>query len=160
MMARSIGLDVGNRRIGVAVSDGAKIIARPLEVIDRKECDAVERIATLTREQQADEIVVGYPYNVDGSSGEQAQRVEQFAESLRPRAGVPLRFYDERYSTSDAQGIIAARKRKAPPSSDDAIAAAVVLQRYLDERANLRQAAEGWPGETSDDEGTIENLAA
>lgn len=132
-MARSIGLDVGNRRIGVAVSDTLKVIARPVEVIDRRQQDPLARIAQHVREQQADEIVVGYPWNMDGTAGDQARRVEQFTEALRARVGVPVRFYDERNSTGEARELLSAKKRQGAGQHDDAIAAAVILQRYLDE---------------------------
>jgi putative Holliday junction resolvase len=133
-MARSLGLDVGNRRIGVAVSDTSKTIARPVGVIDRKREDALNRIAQHVRDQQPDEIIVGYPWNADGTAGEQARTVEQFTALLRSRVNVAIRFYDERFSTSEAQGILGAKKRKQQTEHDDAIAAAVILQRYLDER--------------------------
>lgn len=133
-MARSIGLDIGARRIGVAVSDSAKIIARPVEIIDRRRANPLTRIAELIAEFEADEVIVGFPYNADGSTGEQALRVRQFAETLRARLNVPLHFCDERFSTGDARDIISARRRKARATADDHIAAAVILQRYLDER--------------------------
>ncbi len=133
-MARSIGLDIGGRRIGVAVSDSSKIIARPVEIIDRRRVNPLTRIAELIAEFEADEVIVGFPYNADGTVGEQAAQVQQFAEALRACVTVPLRFFDERFSTSDAQEIIGARRRKDHTIADDDIAAAVVLQRYLDER--------------------------
>lgn len=149
-MARSIGLDIGARRIGVAVSDSAKIVARPVEIIDRRRANPLTRIAALIDEFQADEIVVGYPYNADGTVGAQAAQVQQFAEALRARVAVPLRYYDERFSTSDAQEIISARRRKDHTTADDDIAAAVILQRYLDER--IEQAAGANDADTNDDE--------
>ena len=132
-MARSFGLDVGNRRIGVAMSDTSKIIARPVEIIDRRKQNALKRIAELVLEYQPDEIIVGYPWNTNGSTGEQAHAVELFAEQLRADLSIPLRFYDERYSSSEAQEIISARSRKDRVHHDDAFAAAIILQRYLDD---------------------------
>jgi putative Holliday junction resolvase len=132
-MARSLGLDVGNRRIGVAVSDAIKVIARPVEVIDRRRQNAIRRITDLVHEYQTDEIVVGYPWNTNGSAGEQAHAVESFTEQLRTAVNLPVRYYDERYSTGEAKDIISSRKRKDQTQHDDAIAAAVILQRYLDE---------------------------
>ena len=139
-MARTLALDVGDRRIGIAVSDATKLIARPLCVIDRKREDAPARIAALVAEHGADEVVVGLPLHADGNVSEQARQVQAFAESLRERLAVPLRFVDERYTTQDAQQIIAESRRKPPRVgrrsrvTDDAIAAAVILQRYLDEQ--------------------------
>ena len=132
-MARSLGLDVGNRRVGVAVSDSIKVIARPLEVIDRKTRNALQRIIELVHEYQPDEIIVGFPWNTNGTVGDQARAVELFAEQLRSHVQLPLRFYDERYSSGEAQVIISTKKRKDQQRHDDAIAAAVILQRYLDE---------------------------
>jgi putative Holliday junction resolvase len=120
--------------VGVAVSDISKTIARPVEVIDRKRQDAFKRIAQLVQDQQPDEIIVGYPWNADGTAGEQARAVEHFAELLRTRMTIPVQFYDERFSTGEAQEIISAKRRKQQAEHDDAIAAAVILQRYLDER--------------------------
>jgi putative Holliday junction resolvase len=132
-MARTLALDVGNRRIGVAVSDATKLIARPLCVIDRKREDALERIVVLINQQQADEIVIGLPFHADGKVSSQAQQVEHFAEILRAHVVAPVRFVDERYTTQDAKQIIGETKRRQQPQHDDAIAAAVILQRYLDE---------------------------
>lgn len=132
-MARSIGLDVGNRRIGVAVSDTSKVIARPLEVIDRKFQSAIRRLTELVDEYQPDEIVIGYPWNTNGSAGQQARHVEEFATQLRASLSVPLQFCDERYSTGEAKEIISAKHHKKDQARhDDAIAAAIILQRYMD----------------------------
>ncbi len=133
-MARSLGLDIGNRRIGVAVSDALKMIARPLGVIDRKTEQPLERVTQFVTQQQVDELIVGLPFNVDGSKGEQAARVEKFVEQLRLHVQVPIHFCDERYSTLDAQAILQGQKRKGRGEPDDAVAAAVILQRVLDER--------------------------
>jgi putative Holliday junction resolvase len=132
-MSRALALDVGNRRIGVAISDAIKMIARPLCVIDRKEEDATARVVQLCSEQQVDEIVVGYPLHTDGSVSEQAKLVEQFANTLRDKTNATICFIDESHSTQDAAEIIAQKKRKQQPQHDDAIAAAVILQRFLDE---------------------------
>ena len=137
-MARSMGLDVGNRRIGVAISDALKVIARPLQVIDRKQSDASIIILKIIHDQQVDEVIVGYPYNADGSIGIQARLVEQFVNTLRQVTDIPVQLYDERYSTGEARSIIGAKKRKDTSQPDDAIAAAVILQRYLDEKHPIR----------------------
>jgi putative Holliday junction resolvase len=131
-MARSLGLDVGNRRIGAAVSDATKLIARPLGMIDRKHEDALARIAAWVREQQVDEIVIGLPYHADGKLSSQAQQVQQFAGLLQAHVAVPITFVDERYTTQDAKAIIAEARRSKQPQHDDAVAAAVILQRHLD----------------------------
>jgi putative Holliday junction resolvase len=131
-VARTLALDVGNRRIGVAVSDATKLIARPLCVIDRKHEDALAHIAELAREQQVDEVVIGLPYHADGKVSSQAQQVRRFAESLQTQVAAPITFVDERYTTRDAKVIIAEVRRGRQPQHDDAVAAAVILQRHLD----------------------------
>lgn len=132
-MARTLALDVGDRRIGVAVSDVTKLIARPLCVIDRKREDAIVRVVALIAEHDADEVVVGLPLHANGSAGEQARQVQAFVEALRAHLKVPIRWVDERYTTQDAKQILAETRRRKQPDYDDAIAAAVILQRYLDE---------------------------
>lgn len=136
-MARSLGLDVGNRRIGVAVSDTLKVIARPLEVIDRQKKDALQSIRQMIQNQSADEVIVGYPWNADGSAGAQARLVDVFVAQLRATLDVPIHLCDERYSTGEALAIMGATRRKDRLTHDDAIAAAVILQRYLDQQHPL-----------------------
>ena len=136
-MARSMGLDIGDRRIGVAVSDAAKYIARPLEVVDRgrdgkDDGTALDRLAALAAEYAPDDIVVGEPKRTDAKASAQAARVTAFLERIRAR--IPARFVltDERYSTQEAREIMATRRGGAGREHDDAVAAAVILQRHLD----------------------------
>jgi len=133
-MARTLALDVGNRRIGVAVSDVTKLLAKPLGVIDRKVEDAPAQVLAWVKDNDVDEVIVGLPYHADGRVSEQAMLVRQFVDGLLPRLDVPLKYVDERHSTQDAKAIIAEQKKRKQPAHDDAIAAAVILQRYLDER--------------------------
>ncbi|HEY3288523.1 MAG TPA: Holliday junction resolvase RuvX [Anaerolineae bacterium] len=137
-MSRSLGLDIGNRRIGVATSDTLKMIARPLMVIDRKRQDAIGAIAACVESQQADELVVGYPLQIDGIRGAQAQAVERFVSALGKRVNLPVVYCDERYSTSDARELMMTIRRKGSDEPDDAIAAAVILQRMFDQRREAR----------------------
>jgi len=138
---KRLALDVGDRRVGVAVSDATGLIAAPLTVIRRKsKAEDFARIARLVREQTAGEVIVGLPLNADGSSGPQARRVERYAAALEQalRAeglDVPVRFWDERMSTRRAQEamIAAGRKARHRRAHIDAAAAAVILQDYLDE---------------------------
>lgn len=136
-MARSMGLDVGDRRIGVAVSDAAKFIARPLEVVDRgrdgrDDPAALDRLAALAAEYAPDEIIVGEPKRTDGKVSAQAARVGAFLERIRERVSARFVLTDERYSTQEAREIMAARRGGAGREHDDAVAAAVILQRHLD----------------------------
>ncbi|MCX6017274.1 MAG: Holliday junction resolvase RuvX [Chloroflexi bacterium] len=131
-MARSLGLDVGDRRVGIALSDTTKLIARPLCIIDRRLQNAVAEIHALAREHQVDEIVIGIPLHINGRIGEQVERVEAFAAELRAVLDIAVRYHDERHSTRDARAIISAKKRRQQEKYDDAIAASVILQRHLD----------------------------
>ena len=133
-MPRTFGLDVGDRRIGVAVSDPTRLIARPLSVIDRRIDDAIILLRELVLTHDVDEHVIGMPIHFDGRIGTQAQRVEAFTVDLRQALTIPIHYHDERNSTRTAREIIAAKKRKQRDEHDDAIAASVILQRFLDSR--------------------------
>jgi putative holliday junction resolvase len=134
-----LGLDVGDRRIGVAVSDSTGLIATPLEVIERaSKAQDFQRIAGLVRKQQAAGLVIGHPLNDDGSAGPQAQRTERYVEALAAALqteglDLPIIFWDERLSTQRAEEILALSGRKAR-SRVDAVAAAIILQDYLDDQ--------------------------
>lgn len=132
---RGLGLDVGERRIGVSLSDPEGILAMPLTVVDvRTEEEALERIAELAREHEVDRVVVGLPLSMDGSMGLQAQRVTAFADTLAERMEIPVDTWDERLSTVAAgralteAGVKRGKKRKRL----DSAAACIILQGYLD----------------------------
>lgn len=135
-----LALDVGDRRIGVAVSDETGLIATPLTVIRRaSKAEDFARIARLLRESGAGGLIVGHPLNDDGSAGPQARRIERYAASLAQALQAeglepPLVFWDERMSTQRAQRAMIASGRKARDrrARIDAVAAAVILQDYLD----------------------------
>ncbi len=145
VVMKRLALDVGERRVGVAVSDATGLIASPLTVIRRKsKAEDFARIARLVREQAAGEVVVGLPLNADGSAGPQARRIERYAAALAAalRAeglAVPLRLWDEYLSTRRAEEalIAAGRKVRNRRARIDAAAAAVILQDYLDEQRSL-----------------------
>lgn len=148
---RILALDVGDRRVGVAVSDESGLIATPLTVVRRaSKVEDFARIAQLVREHGVGALVVGHPLNVDGSSGSQAQRVERYAEALDQvlrSEGLGLQFilWDEYLSTQQAQAAMIASRRKAKDrrARIDAVAAAVILQDYLDaQRSRLLDPAE------------------
>ena len=137
-----LALDVGERRVGVAVSDLSGLLATPLDVIHRssKKKD-FSRIACLVREQDAGKLVIGHPLNADGSAGPQAERVERYAAALSESlklAGldVPVILWDEYGSTQRAQTLMISAGRSARDRRQrlDAAAAAVILQDYLDQR--------------------------
>jgi putative Holliday junction resolvase len=141
-----LALDVGERRTGVAVGEA---LARPLTTLQRhsKAQDFVA-IGNLIREHQVDTVVVGLPLNMDGSRGFQAQRVERYARLLESALremglAVELVLWDERMTTEQAEQamIDGGRGRQARRRRIDAVAAAVILQSYLDQRSGGRAPA-------------------
>ncbi len=143
---RLLALDVGDRRVGVAVSDATGLIATPLTVLRRRSrAQDFRRIANLARERGVEGVVVGHPLNADGSAGPQAQRVERYAEALAealPAEGLGLAviLWDEYGSTQRAQAAMIAAGRKARKRREriDAVAAAVILQDYLDKQRGVQ----------------------
>lgn len=137
---RILGLDVGDRRIGVAVSDELMLTAQPLEVINRSELDKdLEHVVRLVKSYDACLVVVGMPLMLDRTVGRQAEKVEQFVEVLRNRLDIPVRTIDERLSTSLAERVMisAGVRRKKRRQHIDALAAAGILQVYMDRRRNM-----------------------
>jgi putative Holliday junction resolvase len=129
--ARVIALDVGERRIGVAVSDPSGTLATPHSVIHRRsKAQDFAAVARLVDELEAERVIVGLPLSLNGEMGPQAKRVTRYARALAETLDVPLEFHDERYSTITADELLAQRggKRRVPI---DAAAAAVILQDYL-----------------------------
>ena len=134
MSGRILALDVGDRRIGIAVSDETQLIATPHSVYTRVGWGPdVKRVAQLFEEQEAVLVVCGLPRNMDGSVGFQAEKVKAFAQQLT-KAGLPVEFQDERLSTVSAhQALIAGgMRRDGRKETVDKVAAAVILQAYLD----------------------------
>ena len=129
---RSLGLDIGDKRIGVALSDPGGILASPFTIINRID-DAVdvEAITSIVNQQQVKQIIVGLPRSMDGSIGKQAQKVETFVQKLSSHTEIPVEFRDERLSTVSAKRLMQAANTKK--TRDDAIAAAIILQGYLEE---------------------------
>jgi putative Holliday junction resolvase len=135
MGKRVLALDLGERRIGVAISDPTHTLARSLCVLERRSRqEDFAAIAELVREHEVELVVVGHPRSLDGTIGPQARRVERYADTLAKTLPVPLIFWDERLSTCIAEQLMieagrTARKRR---KRVDAVAAAVILQNYLD----------------------------
>ncbi len=135
-ITRSLGLDIGDKRIGVAISDPEGILASPLTIIDRKdERRDVEAITDIVSHNQVKQIIVGLPRSMDGSLGKQAEKVAAFTQKLREHTEVPVEFRDERLTTVSARRLmLPLNTRKAGRKGRyDAPAAALILQGYLDE---------------------------
>jgi putative Holliday junction resolvase len=133
---RSLGLDIGDKRIGVALSDPGGILASPLTIINCiDEAADVEAITSIISQQQVKQIVVGLPRSMDGSIGKQAQKVEAFVRKLSSHTEIPVEFRDERLSTVSAKRLMRAvnTKKTRGKTRHDAIAAAIILQGYLEE---------------------------
>lgn len=135
-MARALGVDLGTRRIGVAISDTKGTIATPYAVLERTSDDndakAISEIAGL---ENAKQVVLGYPIMLDGSRGYAAMVTEAFAEKLKA-AGVKVKLWDERLTTAEAEKALKGRgmKGKARRAVVDKVAAAVLLQSFLDSK--------------------------
>ena len=132
---RILALDHGTKRIGVAVSDELKMIAMPLEYIPAEPFSGVlERLRVLVREKEVEQIVVGMPRNMDGSYGEAAAKVREFVTVLREAIPLPLRTWDERLTSSQANRVLVEGgvRRQDRKEKVDAMAAALLLQGYLD----------------------------
>ena len=133
---RTMAIDVGNRRIGVASSDRLGLIAKPLTIIRRKsEAVDIEAVKALINEQGASLLLIGLPYSLDGTIGPQAKLVQHFASRLEKELPVPVRMRDERFSTKTVaeQRAESGASKKKRETADDAEAAAVILQEYLNE---------------------------
>lgn len=137
---RLLGLDLGEKTIGLAVSDGALTIASPIGTIRRTKfaADAAE-LERIIAEREAGGLVLGLPINMDGSEGPRAQSVRQFAANLLARRDIPIAFWDERLSTMAVErAMIAADLSRAKRAKRiDAAAAAYILQGALDALRHL-----------------------
>ena len=138
---RILGVDVGRRRIGLAISDPSGTLARPLTTLSIDGDGAVDRVAAEIERLQADgdgldAVVVGRPAGLDGSATEQTAEVAAFVSRLKERITIPLYEEDERLSSREAESRLALRERdwRKRKGRLDAAAAAVILQDYLDRR--------------------------
>jgi putative Holliday junction resolvase len=130
---RILGLDFGERRIGVALSDPIGWLATPLTVLSRSSREAdLSAIQALIEQHQVERVIVGYPRSLDGTVGPQARLVEKFATLLRAHLQVPVILWDERLSTAHAERLIHEAGKRVQRERIDAAAAAVILQSYLD----------------------------
>jgi putative Holliday junction resolvase len=137
---RVLGLDAGDRRIGVAISDPGRSFALPLRSIlaDGRELDAIRALAGA---EEVGEVVIGLPLSLSGEDSAQTQHVRDFAARLEAHLSLPVQLWDERLSTSEAQRLSQdsgrsrtrrGRGRQVPLADTDALAASIILQAYLD----------------------------
>lgn len=133
-MGRYICLDIGNKRIGVAISDPFNSMAMPLETIFRKNFEKdLNYILSLAKEKDAEVIVCGLPLNLDGSKSEQTLLTESFVEELKKRTDIPIVFQDERFTTMQARSLLleADMRRDKRKNVIDQIAASYILDDYM-----------------------------
>lgn len=133
-----LGLDYGDRRIGVAVSDAFGWTAQGIEVVQRRDDDShMRRIAELATLHEVEEVVVGLPKNMNGTIGPRGELCIEFAESLRELLGLPVHLWDERLTTVSAERTLleADVSRKKRKQVVDKIAAGLILQNYLDSKS-------------------------
>lgn len=136
---RILALDHGTVRIGVALSDELKMIASPLEYIPAEPFgDFLTRLKALIAEKEVEQIVIGMPRNMDGSFGPAAQKVREFIDKLKAEVNTPLRTWDERLTSSQANRILIAGnvRRDQRKEKVDKMAAAILLQSFLDSSAS------------------------
>ena len=136
---RILAIDPGERRIGVAAADLGLRVAIPLTTIEGGP-DAVEAVARLVEEEGARALVVGLPLSLSGALGPQAQRAQALAGALAQRLGVPVLTWDERLTSAEARRRLSGGGRRRDKRDVDALAAAIILQAYLDSQ---RQPAPG-----------------
>ena len=135
---RAVGIDLGEKRIGVAISDSSGSLATPYEVVTRTGSRDQDhrRIRAIVEEVEAEILVVGLPLSLDGSEGKAAQGARKEAEAIRQTISIPIELHDERFTTVEAerilkeQGLDAAERRKVV----DKVAAAILLQAWMEGR--------------------------
>lgn len=136
-MPRTLALDVGNRRIGLAISDELGVGATGLETLHRttRKHD-LEVLGKIARKHGATEILIGLPLNMNGTESEQTQKSRAFAEMVRDKLKLPVIFWDERLTSWEAQQILNERARGASDRSEvDKLSACLILTSYLDSRS-------------------------
>jgi putative Holliday junction resolvase len=132
-----LGLDLGEKRVGVAVSDAIGMMAHPVTTLEvTGEKSLVQQVGKVAAEREATMLVVGLPLNQDGTKGPRALRVESLADALHRGTGLPVELVDERFSSQAAQRAIAEapRKVKRDKGTLDKLAAVYILQAYLDRK--------------------------
>jgi putative Holliday junction resolvase len=131
---RILGIDFGERRIGLAISDEEGKIAFGFGVIDTKKEDVFKRLMEVVCSKNIEEIVIGLPTNMNGTIGKRAEKVASFAKDIASSLGVKVRLWDERLTTTPAERILieADLSRKKRKAVIDELSATIILQNYLD----------------------------
>ena len=133
----ALGLDVGNKRVGVAGCDGTGLIATGLTTIKRRSWqEDIKQLQEIVTEREVTILVVGLPYTMDGNIGFQAERVQKFAQKISEALQLPVEYVDERLTSQEATTQLKAQKRFSTYNKGliDRQAATIILQQWLDER--------------------------
>lgn len=140
---RLLGLDVGGKRIGIAISDEGQILASPWGMVTQGR-DAIVAIGKIARETGAIALVAGLPTGLSGREGAQAAETRRFADAAADELGLPLSYWDERLTSSQAERMLieTGMRRKERRDQIDALAASLMLQNYLDARMHRRRREE------------------
>lgn len=135
-MSRILGLDPGARRIGVALSDPTGTIASPHSVIDRRVADPLGVVRALCEEEGVERIIVGLPTGLSGLEGPSAKAARAFGTLIAEGIGLPVEYQDERFTTATAESALleGGVQRERRRDVRDKVAAAVILQAYLDRK--------------------------
>lgn len=145
---RILGLDFGSKTVGVAVSDPTGLIATGLEIVRREREDKLRqtlaRIEAIIEEYKVEKIVLGYPKNMNDTEGERVQKTLAFKEMLERRTALPVELWDERLTTVEADAVMmeVGIRREDRKKYVDKIAAAFILQGYLDYAGEQRKTAD------------------
>ena len=141
MDIKILGVDYGDARTGLSVSDPTGLIAGSPSVIAEWNRDKlIEKLVSYIKENRIEEIVMGYPKNMDGTVGARAEKCEALAEELREKTGVPVVLWDERRTTVAAHQILhqSGKQMKQHRKTVDAVAATLILQGYLDHKRMMK----------------------
>ena len=136
-----MGIDYGSVRVGIAMSDPDGLFAMPVQTIQRvTDKQVVSEILALIEDKEPDGVVVGLPYNMDGTEGEAVQKVRAFLNRLTPRLSIPVETWDERMSTQLVERLLIAAdvRRDKRKHSRDKLAAQTILQGYLDATIQIK----------------------
>lgn len=134
-MGRIIGLDYGEKRIGIALADPLGITAQPFRTITgTSERDKIKQISSMVQDLNVQKIVIGFPLTLRGSKGKSAKRVEEFAKKLSCKVSAVIVYWDERFTSVQARRVLHQMNKKASRQKEkvDLIASVILLQSYLD----------------------------
>lgn len=135
-MARLMCIDFGSRRIGIALTDKLQIISYPYKTIDTKKINFIDEIKNIIARQEVERIIIGLPTDVQGEDSITCKKIREFAQMLKRKVDIPFTFHDESFSSRKAQQIFhqSGKKLKGHKKNIDKIAAAIILQDYLQEQ--------------------------